>query len=322
MYGQGVDLNILEVSTDEFNNAKQLDNDHTIARLAEKITEILKHDCFNEISNITNNSNEQKYPQQGNNSHRKPYPHPRRQIYSYTSIQLPRTRIIHNKNLDGFRDIMSSLNKLSYANFDTIRSKLLRQCIQKENVTEVINLLIQKVYVHTCYSNMYICLLKEFVSRYEVETYACIGTYINTFIDLLHSRMLTLIDEPIVSDYNEYCAYVKQKTNLNAMYEAAIVLDIEFNHARNKISLIAQFFEFVREHKSSSIIHLVTELVKRYVQLYYVHLTQSEVFIIHSIHQCIHEELEGLPKKVLFGWQDIIHVLHTQHVQINQNNLL
>lgn len=337
---------IIIVTHDQFVGAKAYIESDEYARIRDKIQNIVEsHDCFRENiapisfynhvahsdthnhlhhshhANGRKNNNNSNFATNGQHPHhrnsRKPLAHANTNSNNFHTSTTPRPLLAALSNLNPEnREVMALLNKVSIKNIHSIQQKLLRLCIQHDDITNAIDSVITKLYLHPSYVNLYMILLKEFRVRYERETLDRVTAFINTLHESITDTIDSLNNAPSPNAYDAFCAYVKTKETFMNRFTAAIVLDIQlYDGGAIRDKVIATLMNASAHCSALTTLNIITDMVyetiAKYCQKNPVAMKALLGPKVEEINFTFHLKFQELPKKVMFRWQDIYELLKT-----------
>jgi len=301
------DVDIIEVTYDDFWNAQNnIDLENIDPKVKAKFHLLLtSYDCFTkDIQFYAPPSSHHEYKGKRHSNYNKH--NSRRYISQGHSVY-------HNSTIQKhpLKDIQALLNKITVSSYEVIAQKLVRICAQKDDVSDVVELVIQKCYKHGTYANLYHKLLCDMYNRYAYQVNQATSAFVKTFAADLAAELKLLEFEPNpIECYDDYCAYIKQKTVLMKKLECVLTINKSYGDVRLNDTIVDVVFSVLNHAigmKDPILLNFI-DLISQIISI----LKHEKVIDGHKltslnyIYSSIRDTFISLPKKLQFSWENIL----------------
>lgn len=302
------DNDIIEVTYEDFWNAQNnIDQENIDPKVQAKFQQLLtSYDCFTKDIQFyaPPSSHHDFYKSKRNSNFNKN--NSRRYISHGHSVY-------HNSNIKKhpLKDVQALLNKITVSSCDAITQKLVRICAQKDDISEVVELVIQKCYKHGTYAHLYHNLLCEMYNRYACQVKNATSVFVKVFADDLASELNKLEVEPNpVEFYDDYCTYIKQKTVLMKKLECVLTINKRYGDIALNDTIVDVVFDVLNDaiisknHVLLDFIDLISQIIS--IMNHEKVIGTEKLKSLSHIYSNIRDTFVPLPKKLQFSWENIL----------------
>jgi hypothetical protein len=295
-----IEDDIIQIEYDDFFQVKQTFQSESFdEKTRSKLVALLEtYDCFTkDIIFYAPPSSKHEHRQYGC---KKSYMHKRSHYNAYDKPKNP------------VKEMQGLLNKITASSYHTLLQKIIRCCAYKSCSKDIIEIILNKSFMHGSYSNLYYDILHALYERYEDQVQTVTNNFIVEFISGLTNELEQLKFQPNPNkNYEGYCSFIKRKTRLVAKFETVLIITKEYGVAE----WITQMCDII----FAQIIQTLESLNEKPDLVDYFDILSSMILVMKSekvidenhkndiinIQSNISNHISCVPKKIQFCWENI-----------------